>query len=121
MKCKFCGGPISEEKLGWWNKTNCEDEKCVEAKRVEVKEKTRQRLRKIGEERLAIKEIVLPRNGRKCQKCGQGLRGPWRIYCPECYARKVAPVGRMDGDHVYHNHETGENWQWMEEVAEPVR
>jgi hypothetical protein len=115
VKCKFCGAVVSKDIPGWWNKNNCLAEKCLELKRQEVKEKNRAKVRRKTATVAAVKDIVQPLNGRKCQasECGQRLRGPWRKYCPDCHARKAGLAGRMDGYHKYHDHETGDDWQWM--------
>ena len=111
-KCKFCGAEVDKSITGWWNKNNCEDPVCVEKKRLEIKDKNRLKVRKKNKKVSAVKPVLQPLNGRVCQDCGQRLRGPWRMYCPEHYHQRVRLLGRMDGDHKFHNHEA-EGWQWM--------
>jgi hypothetical protein len=99
--CKFCGGDVSRDSPGWWNKDHCTRGTCLIAKAEERRKAKDAKHKKKSRRRTGVKKIVFPYNGRNCRDCGGKLRGNLRMYCKKCYAIRLQTAGRVDGEWVY--------------------
>jgi len=99
--CKFCGGDISRDSPGWWNKDHCTRGPCLEAKADERRKAKNEKHKKKSRRRTGVKKIVFPYNGWKCRDCGRKLRGDQRMYCRKHYRIRQQNAGRIDGDYIF--------------------